>query len=185
MNAFSLFLATAVICFLILRSTFAPSLQKELHSWIGYQISFPESVQLISGDRSLLHKPYKIMMYIDDMGCTSCNLHLEELSDLYETLFNQAFPDNLSFVLLFDGREKEQIMLPVRNANWEMPVLWDKDGVISKRRPFPKHYKMRCMLLDAANRVVLVGNPFYYRNVCDLYLKFLLNQDTYLLTTKI
>ena len=180
----SIFLTTAFVCFFILQSTRSSALQKEIHSWIGYQMNFPEGVRLISGDSALLNKPYKILMYIDDMGCTGCNLKLQEWSDMYETGFNTEIQDDLSVIILFEGSKKEDILMYVESANWEMPVLWDRDGAISRRRQFSKQVRMRCMLLDKDNKVALMGNPFYSHSVYDLYLKFFLNQTNYLQTTK-
>ena len=166
---------TLLICFFILRDTRQTALQKELHSRIGYKFNFRDHVQLIHGDRSLLDRPYKILIYTDDRGCTSCNLKLREWSDMYETLFNRIVPGKLSVVILFDGREAEDMLALVRNAHWEMPVLWDRDGEINSRRPFPKQVGMRCMLLDEEDRVLLVGNPFYSSSVSDLYLQTLVH----------
>ena len=172
----SVFLITATICFLILRSIHTTELQKEIHTWIGYKFSFPEEVRLISGEGSLLNKPYKILMYIDDAGCTSCSLKLWDWNDMYEKVFNIIVPDKLSIIILFDGREKEDILMYVKHANWEMPVLWDRNGVMNKQRKFPKQIRMRCMLLDSDNKVLVVGNPLYSSPVYNLYLKLLTNK---------
>jgi len=164
---------TSVICFYILRDTNDSLLRKELHSWIGYKFNFKDDLQLISGDVALLDRPYKIVMYIDDMGCTSCNLKLREWSDMYETIFNKMMPDKLTIVILFDGRSTEYMLMLLKSAQWEMPVFWDRDGVLNSRRPFPKQAKKRCMLLDEENKVELVGNPVYSRSVYELYIETL------------
>ena len=162
---------TSLICFYILRDTNQTLLRKELHSWIGYQFNLQDDFQLISGDSSLLDRPYKIIMYIDDMGCTSCNLKLREWSDMYETAFNQIMPDKISIVILFDGRDEEDMLMIIKSAQWEMPVFWDRDKVISSSRPFPKQARKRCMLLDEENKVMLVGNPVYSLGVYNLYIE--------------
>ena len=153
---------------------------------MGYQMSFPEEVQLISGDSSLLSRPYKILMYADDTGCTSCYLKLQAWSNVYETELDKIVPDKLAIVILFDGARKEDILIHVQSAHWEMPVLWDRDGVINKQHKFPKRPGMRCMLLDNNNNVMLVGNPVSSRGVYELYLKFLLtiNNQTNFQTIK-
>ena len=169
----TVFLITAAVCFFILRSIHSTELQKEIHSWIGYKLNFPDDIQMISGDSSMLHKPYKILIYIDDEECTSCSLKLWDWNDMYEKVFNIIVPDKLSIIILFDGREKEDILMHVRHVNWEMPVLWDQNGVINQQRKFPKQIRMRCMLLDSDNKVLVVGNPLYSHSIYDLYLKLL------------
>ena len=169
-------LTAATICFLILNSIRANEIQKEVHSWVGYRFHFPAEVQLISGDGSSLLKPYKILIYTDNMGCTSCSLKLQEWSHIHETVYNKIVPDELTIIILFDGSDKEHIQMLTRNARWEMPVLWDSNGVMNRHRKFPKKDGMRCMLLDKENKVMAVGNPVYSKAVHDLYLKLLINK---------
>ena len=107
------------------------------------------------------------------MGCTSCNLKLREWSDMYETAFNQIMPDKISIVILFDGKDAEDMLMIIKIAQWEMPVFWDRDKVISSSRPFPKQPRKRCMLLDEENKVAIVGNPVYSRSVYELYIETL------------
>ena len=176
-------LITAAVCFWILRSTRITEFQKEVHSWMGYKFNFPtEDVQLIHGDGSLLNRPYKFLMYIDDMGCTSCNLRLREWADKYETIFNKVAPDALSIVILFDGKKKEDILLLVKSAQWGMPVLWDRNGTVNKQRKFPRQTRMRRMLLDSDNRVIAIGDPLHSIRAYNLYLETILKSNKKLFT---
>ena len=170
----SVLLVTAVVCFFILKDTHNTALQKEIQSWVGYRFNFPEDVQLIYGEDSLLSRPYKILIYIDDAGCTGCDLRLRDWFNMYETGFNKVVPDQLSIIILFDGKEKDDILALVRGTKWSMPIFWDSDGAMNRERKFPKNTGMRCMLLDGDNRVLLVGNPVSSPDIYDLYLKILL-----------
>jgi len=135
----AIILITVTICFLMLNSTKATELQKELDSWVGYK-------------------------------------KLQEWTHIYETVFNKIVPDKLSIIILFDGKDKEDILMLVNHAKWEMPVLWDRNGAMNRHRKFPLQARMRCMLMDNENRVIAVGNPVYTRAVYDLYLKLLINK---------
>ena len=54
------------------------------------------------------HKEFKILLYVDSTGCSSCRLKLFEWKQLVEEA-NSLFPDKLGFLLYFQPKEVKNI----------------------------------------------------------------------------
>ena len=77
-------LILGVVCFTFCgckNDQLSTEIEKIVKEWTGKKIIFPQDVFCKSIDRDTLcispnSTPYKILVYTDSIGCTSCKLHL-------------------------------------------------------------------------------------------------------------
>jgi hypothetical protein len=117
---------------------------------------------------------YKVLLYVDSLGCTGCRLMLPEWKKIInesDTIFKKK-PDFLFFFQpKLNGIEELKSLL--RNSHFDYPVFIDKANSIMKLNNFPKEPKYQCFLLDKNNKVVFIGNPVYNRAIWESYKKII------------
>ena len=100
-------LILGVVCFTFCgckNDQLSTEIEKIVKEWTGKKIIFPQDVFCKSIDRDTLcispnSTPYKILVYTDSIGCTSCKLHLykwnaiiKEVNDEMAGFVNFQFP---------------------------------------------------------------------------------------------
>jgi len=98
---------------------------KIVSEWTGKEITFPENVLCyISGKDTLLdfcyenfHKEYKILLYVDSVGCSSCRLQFAEWKQLIEEA-DRLFPKKVGFLLYFQPKNIKEICKLYENENY-------------------------------------------------------------------
>ena len=149
---------------------------KIVNEWIGKEIRFPDNVPCyISGKDTLpnlcsenFRKEFKILLYVDSAGCSSCRLNLFEWKQLMEET-DSLFQGKLGFLLYFQPKdEKEMGGLFVRDG-FNNPVFMDTKGVINNLNRFPQVMQYQCFLLDSNNKVLMIGNPVSNMKIWELY----------------
>ncbi|MDR2146986.1 MAG: hypothetical protein LBE91_11055 [Tannerella sp.] len=117
---------------------------------------------------------YKILLYVDSLGCTSCRTKLPEWRKLIlesDTLFENK-PDFLFFFQpRINGLTDLEVLLMGNGFNY--PVFVDMKNEIMHLNNFPKEPEYQCFLLDKENKVVMVGNPVYNPAIWELYKKII------------
>ncbi|WP_294619655.1 hypothetical protein [uncultured Bacteroides sp.] len=144
----------------------AVQLMKE---WSGKEIIFPDSLKftLFGNDfvcDTIPIAEYKIVTYIDSLGCASCKLRLSSWMELIQQL-NAMF-----YLHPLDSRSLKAIL---RRDNFNYPVCMDKDDQLNKLNRFSSMLDFQTFLLDKNNRVVAVGKPVHNPKVKELYLNIL------------
>ena len=174
------FISIFLIVFLLLScNNRVKDVQKIVKEWTGKGIQFPQNPECMLLD-SIIQCPetdnnnYKILLYVDSLGCTSCRTKLSEWKRLIQetdTLFVQK-PD---FLLFFQPKTNglEELKMLLRSNGFNYPVFIEKENVIMKLNNFPKEPKYQCFLLDKENKVVMVGNPVYNPAIWELYKKII------------
>jgi len=114
----------------------------------------------------LFNKTYKILLYVDSEGCTSCKLRLSDWKKMiFET--DNLIPDQVSFLFIF---KKGIDIIPLLKQNqFSYPVIIDKNGIINKLNSFPTKEIYQCFLLNNKNEVLLIGNPLSTPKIRQLY----------------
>lgn len=157
--------------------------RKTVTEWIGKEIKYPEGLRCYSMLNDTvcpdLHTDnYKIVVYADSLGCTSCRLQLPAWKNIMEeadTVFAKK-PDFLFFFCPKQRDEKEVLSILQINA-FRHPVFIDKSNEIEQLNSFPSQSEYQCFLLDKDNKVVLVGNPAINRGLWTLYKKIILEKE--------
>lgn len=148
--------------------------------WIGKTIQFPDKVVLSVYGLDTLpalfpETPYKILLYIDSTGCTSCKLKLLEWQALIHEV-DTALNGKLSFVFCFYPKEKKELEYLLMHDRFDYPVYVDVHNELNNLNRFPQQAEYQCFLLDKENMVVSIGNPVLNTRVWELY-KSLVGKD--------
>ena len=148
---------------------------KIVAEWTGKEIKFPTGISCTSMGKDtvcvdLYSDNFKILLYVDSLGCTSCRLNLPE----WKKIINESksvLSNPPEFIFFFqpkqrDERELQQIF---KNNGFRHPVFIDKENEIDKLNNFPSKPEYQCFLLDKNNKVVIVGDPSFNKGIWDLF----------------
>ena len=148
---------------------------KFLSEWTEKEVEFPKGLSCTSMGKDttcidLYNDNFKIVLYVDSSGCTSCRLKLYEWKKLMEES-DSAFIRKPEFVFFFQPKKKDERELQIifRQNGFNHPVFIDKDNEIGKLNKFPSNPEYQCFLLDKDNKVILLGNPSLNTGVWTLY----------------
>lgn len=134
-----------------------------ISQWEGREILFPpKSTFTIQGrdtvDFQFHNAPYKILMYVDSVGCMSCKLHLSAWKGFIHKV-DSVSKGKVSTVIYINANNLDEINMITRKAEFNYPVCYDKHGELNELNGFPPYMEYQTFLLDKSNRVLLVGNP--------------------------
>jgi hypothetical protein len=142
--------------------------------WMGKQIKIPHNPIFTVDARDTVSveykNNYKIVVYVDSIGCIGCHLGLkswERMSQKIDSLTGNAVP-TMIFVNVTKLRDIEKIL---KQHDYHRPVCIDMKDEFNRLNKFSKYDMFRCFLLDEDDRVVLVGNPIQNAKVAELYIK--------------
>ena len=149
-------------------------LSKLVNEWEGKEILFPtHSIFTIQGkdtvDFEYGNADYKVITYIDSVGCTSCKLQLHRWKDLVaevDSLTNGSVP----FLFYFHPKDIRELRYLTRRDAFTYPVCFDEKDDFNRLNHFPSEMMFQTFLLDKENRVIALGNPVQNPKVKELYL---------------
>lgn len=143
--------------------------------WDGKEICFPEhpvfTIQAKDTvDFQFRHADYKVVSYVDSIGCISCKLQLGRWTEFIhevDSLTNGAVP----FVFCLHTKDVADMRRIIRKNDFQYPVFVDEMGTFEALNHFPTHMTFQTFLLDKDNKVVVIGNPVHNPQVKELYLE--------------
>ena len=143
--------------------------------WTGKEINFPErSVFTVQGkdtvDFTFQDADYKVLVYVDSVGCTSCKLQLDSWKKVIKEMTEETGKD-IPFLFYFHPKDMKELRYLTRRDNFTYPVCFDEKDELNALNRFPSDMTFQTFLLDEENRVVSVGNPVHNPKVKELYLK--------------
>ena len=149
---------------------------KIVSEWAEKEILFPENVSCyVSGKDTLselcsewFQKEYKILLYVDSAGCSSCRLKLMEWKQLMEEA-DSLFHGKVGFLLYFQPKNVKEMGYLFLRDQFDYPVFMDTKGAINSMNKFPQAMQYQCFLLDRDNKVMMVGNPVSNMRIWELY----------------
>jgi hypothetical protein len=152
--------------------------------WKGKEVLFPEYFEcgyaetdtLKSVCSDLLEKEYKILIYIDSLGCTSCKFRIFEWEHIIEEA-NHLYGNKLSFLFFVSINHKKELQKTLKRYKFFYPVFFDNENEIMRLNSLPKKVKYQCFLLDKDNKVLSVGNPVYDPKIWKRYKKIISKKD--------
>lgn len=175
------FLLAFGFCFLIAACSHPQkkSLIEELQLWERKEIKFPSKMQCFSltqGSENLtFYGKYRILTFWDSVGCISCKLQLAEWNKLMKLMGK----DSVQFIYCFSQIPQEVVMKELKVARFYSPVCVDLGGALNKMNDFPTDASFQTFLLDASNRVLVVGNPVRNPKVKELYERIIRGDTEY------
>jgi hypothetical protein len=117
---------------------------------------------------TLFDRKYKILLYVDSLGCTNCKLHLLDWKRLIAEA-DSLYPEKLSFLFYFHPKDKKELFFLFKRDKLDYPVFIDNDNALEQLNHFPNPMQYQCFLLDESNKVLMIGNPTLNPKVWELY----------------
>ena len=157
--------------------------------WTGKEIKFPEhSVFTVQGkdtvDFTYQEADYKVLAYVDSIGCTSCKLQLDRWKKVINEMTEETGKD-IPFLFFFHPKDMKELRYLTRRDSFTYPVCFDEKDELNALNRFPSDMTFQTFLLDKDNKVVSVGNPVHNPKVKELYLKHIMgNRDDSMETPK-
>ena len=146
-----------------------------VQEWQGKEIVFPEKMAFSRFvtepvDYAIPESEYKVLIYIDSTGCTSCKLQLPKWKELIAHV-DSATGGNIPFIFVFQPKDDKELRYILKRDNFDRPVYIDRDGKMNTLNRFSLEIMFQSFLLDRENKVKVIGNPVHNLAVKDLYLK--------------
>ncbi len=167
-------LLVVVVCFCSCQESREEAMLRLVNEWNGKEIKFPtRSVFTVQGkdtvDFEFKDADYKVVTYIDSVGCTSCKLQLDRWKELVaevDSLSNGRVP----FLFYFHPKDKKELRYLTRRDDFTYPVCFDEQDELNRLNQFPSDMTFQTFLLDKENKVVAMGSPVLNPKVKELYL---------------
>lgn len=152
-------------------------LSRLVKEWEGKEILFPtHSTFTIQGkdtvDFQFQDAGYKVVTYVDSVGCTSCKLQLHRWKEFLSEV-DSLTNGNVSFLFYFHPKDMKELRYLTRRDAFTHPVCFDEKDEFNQLNHFPSEMMFQTFLLDERNRVVALGNPVLNPNVKELYLNLI------------
>ena len=164
------------------------SIAKIVKEWTGREIHFPEELActFMGKDTTCidLHNDnYKILLYVDSIGCTSCRQNLFDWRKIMNES-DSAFIRKPDFIFIFQPKKdgEEELYSILKSNGFRHPVFIDKEDQFNRINKFPSNPEHQSFLLDRHNKVVMVGNPSLMKGIWLLYKKVIIESETSVLT---
>lgn len=151
------------------------TIEQEIAKWSGRQLQLPvEPVflryALDTVSLAMEEKEYKILVYTDSSGCTSCKLQLPKWKEML-ALTDSLLPGKVTYLFFFDNPRVGEIRHLLKQADLSYPVCIDMTHELNRLNNFPHNPQFQTFLLDKQNRVMAVGNPALSPAVRELYIR--------------
>ena len=152
-------------------------LSRLVSEWEGKEILFPaHSTFTIQGkdtvDFDFKDADYKIVTYIDSIGCTSCKLQLPRWKELMAEV-DSLTGGRVPFLFYFHPKDIKELRFLTRRESFTHPVCFDEKDDFNQLNHFPSEMMFQTFLLDRENRVIALGNPIQNPKVKELYLNLI------------
>ena len=141
--------------------------------WQGKEIQFPtNSTFTIQGKDTVsvnMNAEHKILVYVDSAGCTSCRLQLNKWKEFIVKVDSVA-KEPVQFLFYLTPKSVKEARYITRRVDFTYPMCIDLKNEINSKNNFPKEDTFHTFLLDAKNKVQIIGNPIHNNAVRELYL---------------
>jgi len=115
---------------------------------------------------------YKILVYTDSVGCTSCKLQLPKWKRMIEEV-DSLTGGSVPFLFYFHPKDPKELRFYLRRDNFTYPVCFEEDDYINRLNRFPSDMTFQTLLLNKENKVVAIGSPVLNPKIKDLYLEII------------
>ncbi|WP_305276037.1 hypothetical protein, partial [Lactobacillus taiwanensis] len=152
------------------------NIKELLQVWSQKEIKFPdELIFSVKGkdtvDFSISGK-YKILTYVDSIGCISCKLQLGKWKIWMEEVDGESM-GSVKFLFFFSPEKRKKFLETLRFENFFHPVCIDDKNRLNQLNHFPSDMTFQTFLLDENNKVLAIGNPIHNPQVKELYLNII------------
>ena len=146
--------------------------------WKSKEILFPtNSIFTIEGkdsiDYSFSITDYKIVSYVDSVGCLSCKLEFARWEGLMQEIIQDPAKPNVLLLLYIHPKNRKEVENLLFFKSFTHPICIDEQNEFDKLNQVPKEEQYHTFLLDKHNKVIGIGNPVYNIKIKELYLKLI------------
>ena len=129
-----------------------------IKEWQGKEIVFPENPIFTQfGNDTITYQipesEYKIVLYVDSVGCTSCILQLHKWKELIEEV-DSLFGGTVPVLFFFHPKDTREIAYLLKRDDIIIPVCIDEKDHFNRINSFPANQSFQCFLLDKNNKGV-------------------------------
>lgn len=169
------FLSTAIVFF---NSCNENNQKREIteivKKWHGKEIIFPENIVFTRYGRDTIQyevpeSEFKIILYVDSVGCTSCKLQLHKWKEFIQEV-DSLTSNTVPVLFFFHPKDKRELTYLLKRDGIGIPVCIDSEDQLNSLNRFPSRDDFQCFLLDRENKVVYIGNPVYNPRIRERYL---------------
>ena len=132
---------------------------------------------LCNNDTCCNDSMFTLLTYIDNNSCSQCELH-EILSTERVNRHSELWP-KLNKIYIFNPSTEsyKDICSMLCNKKIDGEIFLDSCGIFCNCNPqLPKRKIFHTLVLDANNRVILVGNPFRNQKLCILLKEIIIEE---------
>lgn len=156
-------------------------IEQLVNEWQSKQIIFPKNLIFTryltdTTDFRIPQSEYKVLIYVDSIGCTSCKLQLHKWKALIEYT-DSVTQGKVPFLFFFHSKDYLEICYLLKHNDFDYPVCIDIDDRLNKQNKFPTDMTFQTFLLDKNNNVAALGNPVHNTAIKDLYLKLITGKE--------
>lgn len=171
----TLFIILTIIALSSCKDSPKDEIARLVKEWDGKEVRFPESpVFTIQGkdtvDFSFRNAEYKVVSYVDSIGCISCKLQLANWAAFIQKV-DSLTGRTVPFILCLHTTDVEEMRRIVKKDNFQYPIFIDEKGTFDALNHFPTNMTFQTFLLDKGNKIVAIGNPVLNPKVKELYLE--------------
>ena len=126
--------------------------------------------ELMEQDSLLLRRPLKMVLYINQDGCTGCKLR--QLIPIFMFILENQNNENFGAIIILNTSDIEYAKQILKEIRFCKTVFYDLDGSFERLNThLPSKEHFHTFLLNKENKVLLVGNPVHNEKLKKLYLK--------------
>ena len=131
-----------------------------VNEWQGKQIVFPENTVFTryltdTTNYQIPQSEYKVLIYVDSIGCTSCKLQLHKWKELIEYT-DSVTQNKVPFLFFFHPKDAKEIRYLLKRDGFDRPICIDLDDRLNKLNKFPADMTFQTFLLDKNNKVTVL-----------------------------
>lgn len=151
---------------------------QQIAQWDGKTIVFPDAIVyskfgLQIDENCNRDVQFKILTYVDSIGCTSCKLQLPKWKALIAEMDSVANGD-VNVLFFMHPKDRREIEYILKRDQFYYPVCIDEADSLNKLNHFPTDDRFQTFLLDKKNKVLAIGNPVHNPKVKELYMKIIM-----------
>lgn len=146
-----------------------------VNHWMGREMTIPDLDAKINGKdtiyKDIINKKYKILVYIDTIGCLSCRLKLLDWQKYIDQI--KTISNDIGFIfVVFSNNYRKFEDLQLKN-HFHYPVFYDPKARLNQINDLPEDEKYQVFLLNENNLVEGIGNPIHNPEIRKLYEKII------------
>ena len=171
-----IFIVIALLCSACAgNNEYKKKLEEEFLPFKAKTITLPENMLVENcveqgiADTTLLCRPLKMVVYVNQEGCQDCNLRT--LLPVYMFMLENQHLENFGVIIILNTFDMEAAAFTLSDMRFNRTVFFDLDGSFERLNPhLPAGEQFHTFLLNKENKVVLVGNPVHNEKLKSLYL---------------